>query len=693
MWLTLPPGHQEKPNPTLSQQLRYLPDSLSLVLLHGTAHDGASVESLAKTLAQRPKQDFTWPGQDFIYRPYLPEVQYGTGIVDALPSDKPAYKMLNRDLGAFRVQQIARKLGALHKVLSLAKKEGKSAEGPIGEMFGVPEHLRSALVPLIQESLLSDEAFLSAVDAGDRLIRKEAAKTGAKFIPPILDTQWFKEQAEERHLKVNWNPDKYEGNALNPRFVYSLSEVAELEAHLGRLQTSLEKQLEEALPTLLPKQPQEALQASAKNTAKAWIRALAPNAIGVGHSQGGVVLQYAMLNGLYHASRPDSRMDKSEQVGTMLDVVVPVASPVNGMTGEHKLVDELIRPFLAPFRLMGLGGPVNTFFDAIVSSLSQSLFQAAPEVMKKSRLMRAMEHHRSLMNSSQKATLTVSDPKDLCVEPEAAQLEPHGQEGVFNHVINLPQLPTEHLRKPEYVEQTMQEYEHLLNKLGITQLFLPHHIFNPLVSTAWEGLKQAGFIHFQRMKELTGPHWAPVLLPQKTFGEEVGDNYLNTPAGLKQMAAPVNPDAMRAQAFKNLDAELKADTAQPTLSGSLSALQTFLERHPDVIPVAVDAAKEGTLAKSSAAYQATTLLQDTLNLLEQRMKAQQPLTEDERELVREVLTPLKAITGVPVGEKNLSEQAEALAFRLTPEVVQFGAALSPERQLHATLSQLLRKIA
>ncbi len=665
-----------------------LPKGTPVFLLHGTFAHSGSLDIPARTFGDHHP----------VYRSYLPEDRYSTGIdqVGGEARDS-ASRMAARDMGDFRFQLLHQNLKPLKALKQQLEKVPEQAlrNRLIGEYFGIVPEMRKTLGPIIEEALLQSvfepKDGLQAFVAGQiEMLQDEAARlVPKKELPSIIDTHWFRETSESQGKEVNWYSDRTIDREINPRIISSQA-VDTLGMRLNQLERLLTEGFAESLARRFPDPAfRQAIEETSRNTAIHILQQLAPKGLAYGHSQGGSILNSALVNYLEQVQEMEGEEKWPKKTGS------DPPKSADGVMGAAFI------GFFMPVCAALQGLPHNPYWlniSEIEAKLAWDLASnGAPgisDTRKGSSLTRRFEENFYRFHHIGLSGLAVHEEKDGLATKDAASFPDDIPRNFHNHATNQPRIPTDP-KNPEKITmillgklmpglfksaasayewgEMMVDWNDSLIKMwqwwipeklrkgpgDFFRLQLPELLrFNPALGPIFHEIERK---YDQGNLE---QHWSPIVFSDRLLGEELTEQFLMKPALMADHMDTVNFEPFRRQVLAGWRERFRQEVMdlarQEGPTEGFDALKRFLDHHPGFVDGLLKNAQEGTATLPSASQDAREMLGEILAIIENRLSETLPLTRPETARIKNLLTRTAQTDLLPVGQPSATSQARRL---------------------------------
>lgn len=658
-----------------------VPDGTPVYFLHGTFSNSDSLQPMVN-----------WVANDLVtnhprYVSYVPEIDQATGIETVKKhrfrkgrQAAPAYQMVLRDMGDYRVQLIRNNLMTLDaRLKEWEQLPRKEQDRRIAEYFRVLGPMRDKLVPVIRKHVLSpldkapEDLAKQKIPALKDLIAKADAKLQReirKIVPEgdgernIHDTAWFRFKAEANGLTLNTDMGKVidKPDVINMRSV-NFQDIARIEGYLLGMRENLGKALFKVFAGNRPVSAERKhyLEKRARNTAVKLMDHIAPRGLAFGHSQGGTVLVSALMNHL--ARTPQVSAEALAMAGKPFNTLsggfvglgVFFNSPLRGIPDEpvwgKKLIEEIagIEKKLPLIRRRpGMTG------RAVKRVIWQAFLKGRPairEMRQDSELAKKFREDLSGVAGRDLTLISASDAGDMFVEPEACLLaDERGKTpaNVFNVTMKAQQVEPGIQSPDELVESALSIFGKPVARLARK---LPPRLKEYFYKSYLEN-----FVSIEQ-------HSAMVSLPY--FVErELGRNMIARPDNQQMLLDTGNFEPVRYQSLVARGRSYRKHVLEKPTPEAAAGLNQFVNLYPRFIDALIDNAREAIPLENSASNEAYGILRDTVNLMEGILEERTLRKQYAPKLYKYLHVIAGAYLEPPcAGEESISSRAQDLLTR------------------------------
>lgn len=610
-----------------------LPSGIPIFYLHGTFSTGDMLGPIVNFINNIQT---THPS----YIAYLPEVKDGTGIETVVKNSRhtPAYKLANREMGDFHYQVTHNNVKALKAAMDAPGTPAEQQER-VAEFFDIMPEERPIIGPIVSE-YLAKRIFTRppAFTTGDTLaniVSKRVAKVRAEAekldLQPgekdkaVIDTHFLKTKATMQGKKVNLELNKtyHDPKIINLRSTITFKDIAVLESYL----MFLEKQLKEALYQGFTNAyresldegalNEEVLQLRAQKTATKLMEKIAPQGMAFGHSQGGTVLLSALLNYLAKAPKVPEKAFIANAPGTeelggrYIGIEALFSSPVKGIPEEpawgrnlSESIEKWIHGAKKPYWL------THWMLKKIMWKFFDHKRPAVQEMKVNSPLMKKFQDTLHLVRDQGVTVVSAHDVADTFIEPSATILTDYHHQtpkNVFNVAIAAPVMP-------QRFEDGLSIIEAEIRNLGLS----PNAFLVRVLRWLPNKMKEAIFEAYLGVVTGLGQHSALVNHPDYVR-RELGKKMIVDPQMQTRILDTSNFEPFRYQALIARGKSYQKNILSLPTAEAIQALSVFERQYPTFLQALIENAKEGIPVRRSAAYAATEIINNTLDLMDKTL--------------------------------------------------------------------------
>ena len=614
-----------------------LPATTPMFFLHGLSSNSTDLDNVTGYVeGAEPNRP--------IYASYIPEAHDGKPIENPKdPTDIPSAKFALHDIGSFRYQYIRNNLEELatflEKIEPLSEEE---RDVKLAEYFEILPEAADDLIPIIKDFVLYPSfhlpgelkqqgyarCLLHLTEEEIRGLKQEVSKlkNPAAFADRnIIDTGTLYNAAIEAGFDdedINRDPYTNYTNAkkINLRPIH-FREIAELEGYLMLMEERMTQALIPVLGDDLEK---------AQKTAVKLMEKISPKGMALGYSQGGVILQSALMDYLDNGAKHSGEKEKIHQNPTLLaaryiGLSTSFSSPMRGTPRQPQFaitIMDKIHTMMGDRRVMRkLADYTEGFLDWFIwrqkikmqPSLAEMLEEGSVSKRTHAFVNRNTSLGPSTIDDFDGTILTVADKGDAYVNPESSKLV----DDSGNSAINVFNIDVEPFELPDDTPYLIHDPDTMI----INNLMFLGKTAVKLLLKMPDGYKQAFYDHVAPIYNQAARHSGLLMNTDMVF-TDIGKKILTDTRNQLSLLNTKNFEPLRYQSLIARRKVYHRDILSQDTQQAAIRLKHFTDTYPTFIDALIDNAREALPFKTSASLLASQILNDTLDMLDRVLDAE-----------------------------------------------------------------------